>query len=157
VELFLTRAEKFKLPPLPQFSGLPEEDDPEYPLVLTSCKSRFYLHSSYRWLDRLRRSRPHPKTEIHPETAATYGIHEGDEVVVETRAGAMTQVAHLTDRVHPRVVYSAYGWWFPESGAESLYGWERSNYNMLTSIEKLGKAFGTPNLKGIGCRIRAKE
>ncbi|MCJ7594406.1 MAG: molybdopterin-dependent oxidoreductase, partial [Desulfobacterales bacterium] len=139
VELFLTRAERFKLPPLPQFSGLPEEDDPEYPLVLTSCKSRFYLHSSYRWLDRLRRSRPHPKTEIHPETAATYGIHEGDEVVVETRAGAMTQVAHLTDRVDPRAVYSAYGWWFPEAGPESLYGWERSNYNMLTSSERLGK------------------
>ncbi|MBU2499262.1 MAG: molybdopterin-dependent oxidoreductase, partial [Proteobacteria bacterium] len=108
VELFLTRAEKFKLPPLPRFSGLPEEDDPEYPLVLTSCKSRVYLHSSYRWIERLRRSRPDPKTEIHPETAATYGIREGDEILVETRAGGMTQVAHLTDRVHPRVIYSDY-------------------------------------------------
>jgi hypothetical protein len=27
---------------------------------------------------------------------------------------------------------------------------------MLTSTDKLGKAFGTPNLKGIGCRIGKK-
>jgi len=156
VELFLTGAEKFKLAPLPQFSGLPEEDDPEFPLVLTSCKSRVYLHSSYRWLDRLRRSSPHPRTEIHPETAAAYDIHDGEEVLVETRAGTISQIAHLTDRVQRGTVYSDYGWWFPEDGAGSLYGWERSNYNMLTSVERLGRAFGTPNLKGIGCRIRAK-
>jgi hypothetical protein len=28
---------------------------------------------------------------------------------------------------------------------------------MLTSMETLGKAFGTPNLKGIGCRIRPDQ
>jgi len=35
-----------------------------------------------------------------------------------------------------------------------LYDWERSNYNMLASAERMGRAFGTPNLKGIGCRVR---
>jgi hypothetical protein len=39
---------------------------------------------------------------------------------------------------------------------ESLYGWEKSNFNILTTTERLGKAFGTPNLKGIGCRIKKK-
>lgn len=157
VELLLSQAEKFGLSPLPEFGGPPEEDDPEYPLVLTSCKSRYYLHSSYRWLERLRKRRPHPKTEIHPETAKAHGIGEGDEIIIETRAGAIIQVAHVTDRVHPGVVLSAYGWWFPEAGVESLFGWDRSNFNMLTSVDKLGKAFGTPNLKGIGCRIGKKS
>ncbi len=41
VELYLSQAEKFGLSPLPQFTGFPEEEDPDYPLVLTSCKSRF--------------------------------------------------------------------------------------------------------------------
>ncbi|MGD2126240.1 MAG: molybdopterin-dependent oxidoreductase [Desulfobacteraceae bacterium] len=154
VELFLTQAEAFGLPPLPEFTGLPEEDDPDYPLVLTSCKSRYYLHSSYRWVERLRKHRPHPKTEIHPDTAAAYGILDGDEVVIETRKGSVNQIAHITDRIHPRVINSAYGWWFPEGKPESLYDWEKSNFNILTSAEKVGKAFGTPNLKGIGCRIR---
>jgi anaerobic selenocysteine-containing dehydrogenase len=154
VELLLTQAEKFGLPALPQFSGPPEEEDPGYPLVLTSCKSRYYLHSSYRWVERLRKHRPRPKTEIHPETAEKYGIRDGDEVIVETRNGSIVQVAHLTDSVHPRVVNSAYGWWFPEAAPDTLFGWEKSNFNILTSVEKPGKAFGTPNLKGIGCRIR---
>ncbi|MEE9612254.1 MAG: molybdopterin-dependent oxidoreductase, partial [Desulfatiglandales bacterium] len=156
VELSLTQAEKLNVPPLPQFIGLPENDDPEYPLVLTSAKSRYYLHSSYRWVDRLRKHMPNPRTEIHPETAAKYGIRDGDELVIETRMGKITQVAHVTDSIHPGVINAAYGWWFPEAKAESQYDWKTSNFNILTSTEKLSKQFGTPNLKGIGCRIRRK-
>jgi len=156
VELKLSTAEKFNLPPLPQFIGLPEEDDPEYPLVLTSSKSRYYLHSSYRWIKRLREKRPNPKAEIHPETAAKYGIQEEDKLVIETRMGEITQVAYVTDTIHPNVINASYGWWFPEGKPDSQYDWERSNFNILTSIEKLGKEFGTPNLKGIGCKIRRK-
>jgi anaerobic selenocysteine-containing dehydrogenase len=156
VELSLTQAEKFNLPPLPRFTGLPEEDDPEYPLVLTSSKSRYYLHSSYRWIKRLRDKRPDPKAEIHPETAEKYGIQDGEEVIIETKGGEITQIAHVTDAIHPRVINAAYGWWFPEGNPESQYDWQTANFNILTSMEKLGKEFGTPNLKGIGCRIRRK-
>jgi anaerobic selenocysteine-containing dehydrogenase len=154
VELVLSQADKMGVPALPRFAGLPEEPDPDYPLVLTSCKSRYYLHSSYRWVDRLRKHRPHPRTEIHPETAGQYGIREGDEVVIETRSGSITQVAHLTDRIHRGVISSAYGWWFSEGESGPGLDWISSNFNMLTSAARLGKEFGTPNLKGIGCRIR---
>ena len=154
VELVLSQAEKWGLPPLPRCRELQADQDPDYPLILTSRKSRYYLHSSYRWVDSLRRKNPHPKTEMHPETALEYGIRDGDEVVIETKMGAITQVAHLTDAVHPKTIYAAYGWWFPEGSAESQYGWKRSNYNMLTSAENIGKEFGTPDLKGISCRIR---
>lgn len=157
VELRLSRAEEFDVPPLPGFRGLPEDEDPGYPLVLTSCKSRYYLHSSYRWVEGLRKHRPHPKTEIHPETAAAHGIRDGDEVVIETRSGSIVQVAHLTDTVHPRVVNAAYGWWFPPGEEKGPFDWESSNFNMLTSAKGLGKEFGTPNMKGTGCRIRRKE
>jgi anaerobic selenocysteine-containing dehydrogenase len=154
VELKLSTAEKFKLPSMPSFPGLPEEDDPDYPLVLTSSKSRYYLHSSYRWIKSLREKRPYPKLEIHPETASKYGIHEGDTVAIETRYGKITQVAYITDIVDPRVISASHGWWFPEGKAESQYEWEKSNFNMLTSKDTLGKQFGTPNLKGLPCRIR---
>jgi anaerobic selenocysteine-containing dehydrogenase len=154
VELFMSRAEAFSLPPLPEFRGAAEGEDIDYPLLLTSRKSRFYLHSSYRWVDRLRRWRPRPRVEIHPETGEACGIREGDAVMIETPMGSIKQEAHLTDGVHPRVVYAAYGWWFHEGDRGTQYGWKRSNYNMLTSAKTLGKAFGTPNLKGINCRIR---
>ena len=68
--------------------------------------------------------------------------------------GQITQTAHVTDAVHPKVVNAEYGWWFPEAGPGSQYDWKTANFNMLTSMETLGEAFGTPNLKGLGCRIR---
>jgi anaerobic selenocysteine-containing dehydrogenase len=101
--------------------------------------------------------RPHPKVEIHPETAKKYDINDGDEIVIETRNGKITQVVNLTDTVDPRIINASHGWWFPEESPESQYGWEKSNLNMLTSAGKLGKEYGTPNLKGIGCRIGRKE
>jgi anaerobic selenocysteine-containing dehydrogenase len=154
VELKLSTAEKFKLKPLPEFSGLPEADDPDYPLILISAKSRYYLHSSYRWIEKLRQKRPHPLAEIHPDTAAARGINDGDQFIISTRYGEITQVARVTDIVHPRVVSAAIGWWFPEGDAADQFEWRKSNFNMLTSMGKLGKEFGTPNLKKIPCRIR---
>jgi len=157
VELMLSTAEKFKLKPLPEFTALPEETDPEFPLVLTSAKSRYYLHSSYRWLEKLRKLRPHPKVEIHPETAARYGINDGEEIIIETKTGKITQVAYVTDSVDPRVINASHGWWYPEGNPQNQYDWDRSNLNILTSSTKLGKEYGTPNLKGIGCRILPRQ
>jgi len=155
VELSLSQATKLNVSALPDH-GYPETEDPAYPLVLTSAKSRYYLHSSYRWLEKLRNKYPDPRTLIHPQTAAEYGINDNDPIVIETPSGNITQIAKLTDAIHPRVIYAAYGWWFPEEKKETLFGWDRSNFNILTSTENLGREFGTPNLKGINCRIRAK-
>ena len=156
VELKLSTAEKFKLKPLPEFTGLPEEDDADYPLVLISAKSRYYLISSYRWIARLREKRPRPTVEIHPDTAAGCGIRDGDAVVIETKYGHVTQTARVTDIVHPRVISAALGWWFPEGDPQAQFEWRESNFNMLTSGKRLGKEFGTPNLKNLPCRIRKK-
>ncbi len=156
VELSLSQAAKLNVSALPE-PGYPEPEDPDYPLVLTSAKSRYYLHSSYRWLDKLRNHEPQPRVRIHPQTAAEYGINENDPVLIETPSGRITQIAKLTDAIHPRVIYAAYGWWFPEEKKEALFGWDRSNFNMLTSTENLGREFGTPNLKGINCRIGLKN
>lgn len=157
VELKLSTAEKFKLKPLPEFTGFPEEEDPDYPLLLISAKSRYYLLSSYRWLGRLREKQPKPVVEIHPSTAALHGVADGDEVVIETKYGEVTQVARVTDVVHPRVISASLGWWFPEGDPATQYEWRKSNFNMLTSMRKVGKEFGTPNLKNLPCRIRKMQ
>jgi len=155
VELTLSRAKKMNVSPLPQFND-DFKEDPEYPLILTSCKSRYYLHSSYRWIKKLRKLEDNPTTLINPETAEKHGIKEGDEIFIETRCGRITQVAHLTDTIHPGVIQAAYGWWFPEGDIETGYEWKKSNYNILTSTDNIGKEFGTPNLKGISCKISRK-
>jgi anaerobic selenocysteine-containing dehydrogenase len=155
VELFLSQAEKLHVSPLPQLNDAFIEDL-QYPLILTSCKSRYYLHSSYRWIKKLRIHRPRPKTLIHRKTAEKHGIKEGDEIYIETHRGRITQVAHLSETIHPNVIQAAYGWWFPEGDVKTGYEWKKSNYNILTSADNIGKEFGTPNLKGIPCKISRK-
>ncbi len=123
-------------------------------MILISAKSRYYLLSSYRWVKKLRQKRPFPIVEIHPDTAAAHGISDGDQVIIATKYGEIVQTARVTDIVHPRVVSADLGWWFPEGDAAKQFEWRKSNFNMLTSIGKLGKEFGTPNLKNIPCRIR---
>ncbi|RLB42868.1 MAG: hypothetical protein DRH12_04500 [Deltaproteobacteria bacterium] len=150
VELRLSQAEKYGLAPLPVFDGPPENTDKDYPLVLTSAKSPYYLHSSYRWVDSLRKKEPDPYVLIHPQTASEYGIKTGEDVRVETRWGSITQKAKLTETVHPKVVYVSHGWWTAE---ENRHDWKTYNDNMLTSVKEVGKEFGTPNLKGVACRI----
>jgi anaerobic selenocysteine-containing dehydrogenase len=94
---------------------------------------------------------------IHPSAARAADIHDGDAVQVETKQGHMVQTARLTDQIRPDTVLAAYGWWFPEENLKDDESWCRSNYNMLTETKKLGKAFGTPDLKGIPCRIKLKR
>ncbi len=153
VELSLSRHEKLNVKALPGINS-PEPDDPEFPFYLTCSKSRFFLHSSYRWINTLRDHYPWPVVMIHPDTAEKFDIQNGDDVIIETTLGSISQSARLFDGIHPKVIYAAYGWWFPEEKISNQFEWERSNYNILTSNKDIGKEFGTPNLKGLKCRIR---
>jgi len=153
VELALSKAEEMGFPLLPEFECLPEELTDEFPLVLTSAKPAEFLCSSNRRIEALRKRRPDPLLTVHPDTARESGIVEGDEVYVITRRGQITFRIHLWDGVDPRVVCADPCWWLPETGPENLFSWDRSNFNVLTDGAKLGKAFGTPNLRAIACRI----
>ncbi|BEQ16455.1 molybdopterin-containing oxidoreductase family protein [Desulfoferula mesophila] len=156
VELRLSTAEKFGLPPLPAWEGFAEDTSEEFPLVLTGRKNKAALHSSYRWVEELKKHDPEPITELHPADAVRLGINDGDRVRLSTRQGSIEQVARLNQRVRPGVVFAEHGWWFPEED-DPLGGWERSNFNLLTSAAKLGKEFGTPNLAAIPCRVEKVE
>jgi formate dehydrogenase major subunit len=46
--------------------------------------------------------------EIHPFDAETRGIRDGDHVKLESRSGATSLRAHITDRVAPGVVYTTF-------------------------------------------------
>ncbi len=153
VELVLSNADKLGVRALPEYKPV-FDDDPEYPLILTSSKSPYYLHSSYRMIERLRNSSPYPVVEINPDTAGEFGISDGDEVIIETIYGKASQVVRITDRIMPGVVCASYGWWFPEDRDSELFSWDKSNYNMLTSGDRVGKEFGTSNLKALKCNMR---
>ena len=127
-----------------------------FPLLLTSAKNRYHLHSSYRWLAPLRRKMPRPLVWLHPATAKRHGIRNDDAVMIATATGHIVQWARITDSVREDVVCASYGWWYPEDKLTPQYDWQRSNYNMLTAVDPIGQELGTPALKGIPCRIRRK-
>ncbi|MFP4256439.1 MAG: molybdopterin-dependent oxidoreductase [Desulfobacterales bacterium] len=138
---------------LPRYTAEGMQTDPEYPLLLTSAKSPNYLHSSYRWVKSLRRREPSPTVQVHPDTAASLGIEQGQAAEISTRHGSIVQTAEITTGIRPGVICASHGWWFPEEPVSRPESWLRSNLNAVTSTEELGDQFGTPRLRGIACRL----
>lgn len=160
VELYSSQLEEWGSDPLPTYREPPEtpRSDPElaeeYPLVFTTWKSRLYRHSGGRQIESLRGSHAEPIVAVHPETADRLGIEGGDWVYIETKRGRIKQRATLSTGIDPRVVVADYAWWFPEEGVSNLYGWAKSNVNVLTDDEPpFNREMGSTNLRGILCKI----
>ena len=141
VEFFSDRLKRWGTDPLPLYREPPETPlsapdlVQEYPLVCTTGKAAEYHHSGGRHLSSVRNAYPDPVMMIHPDTAAQYRIRDGMWAWIETKRGRIRQKAKLTAAVDPRVVYIDHAWWFPEKGAEEVYGWADSNGNILTDDE----------------------
>ena len=81
----------------------------QYPLYLINWKEASHTHTRSQnnpLLVTLKSSNP---LVIHEETAATFGIADGDEVVVESPNGSVRAVAEVTRRIHPEVVGAQHG------------------------------------------------
>jgi thiosulfate reductase/polysulfide reductase chain A len=160
VELYSNRLESLGYDPLPYYQEPPEsplstpELAREYPLVLiTGGRIPFFFNSEFRQLPKLRRARPDPRVEVHPDTAGKLGIADGDPVRITTRRGSIEQMARVTGDIDPRVVQVEHGWWFPEEDGPE-YGVWRSNANLLTSnAPPYDPAMGTYQLRALLCRL----
>ena len=160
VELYSSQLKEWGFDPLPSYYEPPEtpysepELAKEYPLVFTSGKRGCYRHSSGRQIASLRGSRPEPVVNIHPQTAAKLGIADKDWVTIETRRGRIKQRAVLSTDIDPGVVDVDYAWWFPEDGPADLYGWAKSNVNILTNDQPpFNRETGASNLRGMMCKV----
>ncbi len=143
--------------PLPDF--VPPAGSETLPLVLTSAKSTLFCHSQFRQLESLRRRQPHPIVEIHPDTAASRDIQNGDWVEIETASGRMRAVAKFSGSLDPRVVVGQQGWW--QACAElGLPGYDvgpdgGSSYNAVISAGEADPISGSVPLRSFTCEVRA--
>ena len=72
------------------------------PLVLTTGgRISFFFNSEHRQIDKLRKAQRDPIAEIHPETAARFGIANGAWMWIETKRGRIRQKAKLTNGNRP--------------------------------------------------------
>lgn len=160
VELYSDQLKKWGFDPLPVYKEGPEtlystpELADEYPLVLTTRKSAYYYHSGGRHITSLRSGHPQPVTYIHPQAVGELGIADNDWIYIETKRGKIKQQAKLTSDIDPRIVVVDYDWWFPEDGPIELFGWSKSNVNILTDDQPpFSREIGTPNLRGMICKV----
>jgi anaerobic selenocysteine-containing dehydrogenase len=121
--------------------------DPElakkYPLILnTGARIQEYTHWQMKHMPELRKRAPHPVAEIHPETALSYGIVDGDDIVVETRKGQIKVKASVTSDIMAGVVNVPHGW------AKEV------NENVLTELEPRDPVTGYPELRAMACRVQ---
>lgn len=160
VELYCKSLERLGYDPLPSFVEPPESpvSSPklaeQFPYVLTTgSRRREFFHSEHRQIQSLRKQRPHPQVELHPQTASRHGISQGDDVTVASPRGSITMKALVTEDIAPGVINVEHGWWFPEKPGPD-YGIWQSNANMLTNnAPPYDPAFGSYQLRGLLCRI----
>lgn len=95
--------------------------------------------------------------DVHPDTAAKFGLQEGDWIYIESRKGRIKQKLSLDPDLDRRLVFASFGWYFPES-SEGNYGYQQSNINVLTDIDPpYENMTGAIELGGIPCRIYRVE
>jgi anaerobic selenocysteine-containing dehydrogenase len=128
----------------------------QYPLILsTGRRSPAYFHAEHRNIPWLRAIDPDPVIEIHPDTATSLDIGNGEWVWVENWLGRCKFKAKVTLVVPPWMVMATHGWWFPEKpGPEpSLFGVWESNINQLIPMGYQGKdGLGAP-IKHLLCNV----
>jgi anaerobic selenocysteine-containing dehydrogenase len=145
----------FHVEPLESPLSTPELMD-EYPLILT-CGGRSYefFHSEHRQLETMRELHPNPLLTIHPQTAASLGIANGDWVWIENSRGRFKQVAKLSYEIGEKTVHAEHGWWFPETEAAqpNLFGVFDSNPNNCTRVMQTGEGDIGSSIKSMICKV----
>ena len=147
VELYSEIMKEHGYDPLPTFhepaeSPVSRPDLAEkYPLTFVrGQRTVAFLHSEQRHLASLRRLMPEPFLEIHPETAGSLGVGDGDTVTVESVRGSIRVKARLTEDVHPEMV-------------AMQHGWGEANANLLTDDKARDPVSGYPGFRSVLCRV----
>jgi anaerobic selenocysteine-containing dehydrogenase len=161
VELYSTHYERWGYDPLPFYAEphLSPYSRPdlakEYPLILsTGRRSVLYFHAEHRNIKALRELEPDPTIEIHPTTAQSLGIQDGDWVWVESPNGKCKRKARWFTGLDPRVVQASHGWWLPEKKAEDWFGvWEVGINQLIPDGTQAKCGFGGGQYKSILCKI----
>jgi anaerobic selenocysteine-containing dehydrogenase len=160
VEVYSTRLAQAGHAPLPLITSRSGASHPPdaYPLVLTFFRLVQYCDEHHRNIPRLRRAVPEPFIEIHPSTAASADIADGEWVIVETALASVRLKARLASGLNPGVVATPYGWW-QGCGELGLAGYnpftsDGANTNLLIQNVGMDPISGAVPHRSQRCRVR---
>lgn len=125
------------------YQPVAEEPDSDYPLYLTTGRSREHYNTGNqtRRLDRLAQANPGPRVQLHPSLANTLALSEDSTIVVESRRGAATFKVEVTADIRPDTVFLPFHW----GGDQSA--------NLLT-VAALDPISKMPEFKVCAVRVR---
>ncbi|WP_102223691.1 molybdopterin-dependent oxidoreductase [Acidimangrovimonas sediminis] len=129
-----------------------------FPLVLTTAKSGWYVHSSHRQVGSLRRKSPDPAVEICSALARVRGLRDGDWAVVATPGGEATLRVRLNEALDPRIAVAEFGWWQGSvqlnRAATPVAGPGTANVNAILSDASRDPVSGSVPLRAVMCELR---
>ena len=118
------------IPPIPTYVPA-DEPDGNYPLRLSSAKSRARTHSTHANQAQLAKIDPQ-NVWMHPDDAAERGVADGQLVRVFNGIGALVQPANVTDKIARGVVSIKAGAWYAPDETGTDHG---GSVNVLTLDE----------------------
>ncbi|HXV82578.1 MAG TPA: molybdopterin-dependent oxidoreductase [Candidatus Binatia bacterium] len=155
------------------FPALPDYQEPavsplsrpdlatEFPLVLTNAKFTTFIHSQQRALPSLRKAAPDPTADIHPDSAARFGIRNKQWMIVESPRGAIKVRARVTPSIVPGVVCCQHGWWQPckelKLPGYDPYASDGANPSTLIGTDLADPISGSLPHRSYLCRVRPAE
>ncbi|MEU3273103.1 molybdopterin-dependent oxidoreductase [Saccharomonospora sp. NPDC006951] len=165
VELVPSLFERFGIEARPVYTGPPysilDAPEEEYPLqMIPGSRVRELTASNLRQSARLRRIHPEPLCDVHPDTAAKYGVADGEWMIIERPEGAIRQRARFDESLRRDTVNPDGYWWNPDERQYEphLSGVWVSNANAITpGAPELSSFAGDQPLRGARCRIRAGD
>ncbi|MEI9425608.1 molybdopterin-dependent oxidoreductase [Mesorhizobium sp. Cs1299R1N1] len=158
VELYSERLRQHGQDALPGFVELGDSPSSPgaLPLVLTTAKSGFYVHTSHRHVASLRRKAPDPSVEISSVLAEARGLATGDWARLRTTGAARLRV-RLNTALDARTVVAEFGWW---EACESLgraggpvEGHGTINVNAILTDSLRDPISGSVPLRALTCDI----
>jgi len=149
-ELYSETLKNLGCDPLPTYTELSQGSASapdlagEYPLTLvTGTRDVEFWHTQHHRLAKLHRRNPEPLAQIHPSTAAEYGIGDRDVMIVENRIGRIEIKALVSEDILPGIV-------------SIPHAWAKACENMLIDDAPADPVSGFVAYSGPLCRIRRK-
>ena len=166
-EVYCETFKDWGMDPLPFYTEPPQsplatpELHKKYPLIMiTGARSQLYFHAEHRMIPWLREKMPDPYVEIHPETAAKYGIYEAEWIYLENDMGKVKRKARISRKVKPTHVHTMHGWWLPElpGKAPDLFGvWDYQINKIIPGPQCSQSGFGGGQYKTTLCTLTKIE
>jgi anaerobic selenocysteine-containing dehydrogenase len=117
-----------------------------------------FCDEQHRNIPRLRRSFPEPFLEVHPQTAETERVQDGEWILLETANGKVKLKAKFNDSLHPAVVATVYGWWqacqLSKLSGYDPFSEDGANANLLIDNSDVDPISASVAHRSQRCRIR---